>query len=156
MSDVNTAEGKRELRAALFSSRQLLVGVGLFSVFVNLLMLTGPLFMLNVYDRVLTSNSFPTLYSMVALVTALFLFMGLLDHARARILARSGARFQELLDRRVFDAVLRRSVAPSERTKPQTGLRDLETIQKVLASPAPFALFDMPWTPVFLAMIFYF
>lgn len=156
MSDVNTAEGKRELRAALFSSRRLLVAVALFSVFVNLLMLTGPLFMLNVYDRVLTSNSFPTLYSMVALVTALFLFMGLLDHARARILARAGARFQELLDRRVFDAVLRRSVAPSERTKPQTGLRDLETIQKVLASPAPFALFDMPWTPVFLAMIFYF
>ena len=107
MSDVDTTEGKRELRAALFSSRQLLVGVALFSVFVNLLMLTGPLFMLNVYDRVLTSNSFPTLYSMVALVTALFLFMGLLDHARARILARAGARFQELLDRRVFDAVLR-------------------------------------------------
>ncbi|MGB0853432.1 MAG: type I secretion system permease/ATPase [Pikeienuella sp.] len=156
MSDVNMAEGRRELRTALFSSKRLLVGVGVFSVFVNLLMLTGPLFMLNVYDRVLTSNSFPTLYSMLALITALFLFMGLLEHSRGRILARAGARFQELLDRRVFDAVLRRSVAPTERTKPQTGLRDLETIQRVLASPAPFALFDMPWTPLFLAMIFSF
>lgn len=156
MSDFNISEGRKELRAALFSSKRLLISVAVFSVFVNLLMLTGPLFMLNIYDRVLASNSFPTLYSMLALVTVLFLFMGALDHARARVLARVGARFQELLDRRVFDAVLRRSVAPVERTRPQSSLRDLETIQRVLASPAPFALFDMPWAPVFLAMIFYF
>lgn len=154
--DYDPSAGRKELREALFASRRLLVGVGLFSVFVNLLMLTGPLFMLNVYDRVLASNSMPTLYAMFALVALLFLFMGLLDHARARVLSRAGARFQALLDKRVFDAVLRRSVAPSERTKPESGLRDLETIQRVLSSPAPFALFDMPWTPIFLAIIFSF
>ncbi|MEM7524224.1 MAG: type I secretion system permease/ATPase, partial [Pseudomonadota bacterium] len=156
MADEDVKKGKKELRDALFSSKKLLVGVGLFSVFVNILMLTGPLFMLNVYDRVLASNSLPTLYAMFVLITFLFLFMGLLDHARARVLSRAGARFQTLLDRRVFDAVLRRSVAPSERTKPQSGLRDLETIQRVLSSPAPFAIFDMPWTPIFLAIIFSF
>ncbi|MFV0475539.1 MAG: ABC transporter transmembrane domain-containing protein, partial [Pikeienuella sp.] len=148
--------GRRELRGALFSSRRLLTGVGLFSAFVNILMLTGPLFMLQVYDRVLASNSEATLAALFALITALFLFMGLLDHARARVLARAGARFQELLDKRVFDAVLRRAVSPAERTRPQSGLRDLETIQRVLSSPAPFALFDMPWAPVFFVIIFYF
>ena len=156
MSDVDISAGRKELREALFASRKLLIGVGIFSIFVNLLMLTGPLFMLNVYDRVLASNSKPTLFAIFALVALLFLLMGLLDHARARVLARAGARFQELLDKRVFESVLRRSVAPSERTKPQSGLRDLETIQRVLASPAPFSVFDMPWTPIFLAVIFSF
>lgn len=156
MSEVDISSGRKELREALFASRKLLVGVGIFSVFVNLLMLTGPLFMLNVYDRVLASNSKPTLFAIFALVALLFLLMGLLDHARARVLARAGARFQELLDKRVFESVLRRSVAPSERTKPQSGLRDLETIQRVLSSPAPFSIFDMPWTPIFLAVIFSF
>ncbi len=156
MQEFDASSGRKELRGALMASRNLLIGVGLFSIFVNLLMLTGPLFMLNVYDRVLASNSKPTLYALFALVALLFLFMGLLDHARARVLSRAGARFQALLDSRVFDAVLRRAVAPSERSKPQTGLRDLETIQRVLSSPAPFALFDMPWAPIFLLVIFSF
>lgn len=156
MSDIDVSTGRKELREALFASRKLLIGVGVFSVFVNLLMLTGPLFMLNVYDRVLASNSKPTLFAIFGLVALLFLLMGLLDHARARVLARAGARFQELLDKRVFESVLRRSVAPSERTKPQSGLRDLETIQRVLSSPAPFSIFDMPWTPIFLGVIFSF
>lgn len=148
--------GRRELRSAIFQSRRLLIAVGVFSAFVNILMLTGPIFMLQVYDSVLSSNSEATLAALFGLICALFLFMGLLDHARARVLARVGARFQELLDKRVFDAVLRRAVAASERTKPQNGLRDLETIQRVLSSPAPFALFDMPWAPFFFAIIFSF
>lgn len=156
MQEFDASAGRKELRGALMASKNLLIGVGVFSIFVNLLMLTGPLFMLNVYDRVLASNSKPTLYALFALVALLFLFMGLLDHARARVLSRAGARFQALLDSRVFDAVLRRSVAPSERSKPQSGLRDLETIQRVLSSPAPFALFDMPWAPIFLLVIFSF
>lgn len=134
MADKETAIGRRELRDALFTSKRLLVGVGVFSAFVNILMLTGSIFMLQVYDRVLASNSEATLVSLFSLVCALFLFMGLLDHARARILARAGARFQELLDKRVFDAVLRQAVAPGARSRPQSGLRDLETIQRVLSS----------------------
>lgn len=82
--------------------------------------------------------------------------MGLLDHVRARVLARAGARFQALLDRRVFEAALRRAISPDERGKPSTGLRDLESIQRALSGPAPFAFFDAPWTPVFLGAIFFF
>ena len=86
------AGGAREIRAALGESRRLFFSIGLFSAFVNLLMLTGPLFMLQVYDRVLTSRSEATLVALVLIVAFLFLMMGLLDHFRARVLARAGAR----------------------------------------------------------------
>ena len=148
--------GRAELRQALAASRRLFLGVGLFSVFGNLLMLTGPLFMLQVYDRVLASRSEATLLTLFLLVAALFLLMGVLDHARARVLSRVGARFQSLLDRRVFEAVLRRSIAPDERARHSSAMRDLESIQRALSGPAPFAFFDAPFAPLFLAAIFLF
>jgi ATP-binding cassette subfamily C protein len=148
--------GRPELRAALAASRSLFVGVAVFSFFVNLLMLTGPLFMLQVYDRVLASRSEATLLTLFLLITALFALMGVLDFVRARVLSRAGARFQALLDRRVFEAVLRRAVSPDERGAPSSGMRDLEAIQKALSGPAPFAFFDAPWAPLFLGLIFFF
>lgn len=130
--------------------------VAIFSIFVNLLMLTGPLFMLQVYDRVLTSRSEETLVALLILVTVLYLFMGLLEYVRGRVLARAGARFQSLLDLRVFEAVLRRSIVPAERARPNTAARDLDAVRQLLSGPAPFALFDIPWTPIFIAAIFFF
>lgn len=149
-------KGLAELRKTMGSCRTHLWAVAVFSIFVNLLMLTGPLFMLQVYDRVLASRSEETLVALLALITGLFLIYGLLEFARGRVLARAGARFQSLLDLRVFEAVLRRSVAPSDRARPNTAARDLDSVRMLLAGPAPFALFDIPWTPIFLAAIFIF
>lgn len=147
--------GKDELRAVRRESRGLFWAVALFSLMVNLLMLTGPLYMLQVYDRVLGSRSFETLIGLTLIVAFLYGMMGLLDFSRARIMARVGSRFQARLDRRVFDAVIRKSaVAPDETST--TGLRDLESIQRLLISPALMSLFDMPWTPFFLAGIMLF
>ena len=151
-----TAIGLPELRAALGASRGLFWSVGIFSVLVNLLMLTGPVYMLQVYDRVLSSRSEETLLALSVLVAALYLCMGLLDFARTRVLSRAGARFQALLDGRVFEAVLRRAVIAEERGAPSNGLRNLEAIQRALSGPAPFAFFDAPWAPLFLAVIFLF
>ena len=148
--------GDREIQAALSESRQLFVSCGLFSVAVNLLMLTGPLFMLQVYDRVLTSRSEATLITLAAIVAFLFLMMGVLDHARGRVLARAGARLQARLDSRVLRAILARSISPAERARPATGLRDLEAIQRFASGSGPFAFFDAPWTPVFLGVLFMF
>ena len=148
--------GGREIRTALSESRRLFVSCGLFSVFVNLLMLTGPLFMLQVYDRVLTSRSEATLVTLGAIAAFLFLMMGVLDHARGRVLARAGARFQARLDARVLRAILARSVSPAERSRPASGLRDLEAIQRFASGSGPFAFFDAPWTPVFLFALFTF
>lgn len=148
--------GKLELKAARNSGRFFILCTFIFSVFVNMLMLTGPLFMLQVYDRVLGSRSQETLTAMFMLVAALYALMVVLDYARGRVLARFGARFQEMLSARVFGAVLKRSLLPGERNAPVKGLRDLETIQGTFASPAFLAIFDLPWVPIFLGAIFVF
>ena len=151
------SSGAAEIRTALAESGRLFVSIGLFSAFVNLLMLTGPLFMLQVYDRVLTSRSEATLVALVAIVAFLFLMMGLLDHARARVLARAGARFQARMDARVVGAILTRAGrSPQARSAPATGLQDLEAMQRFASGPGPFAFFDAPWTPVFLFVLFSF
>jgi ATP-binding cassette subfamily C protein len=149
-------KGLAELRGAMGECRWHFVSVAVFSIFVNLLMLTGPLFMLQIYDRVLSSRSEATLVALLILVTGLFGMMGLLEFVRGRVLARAGARFQSLLDTRVMTAVLRRSVAPAERSRPNSAARDLEAVRQLLAGPAPFAMFDMPWAPIFIAVIFVF
>jgi ATP-binding cassette subfamily C protein len=124
-------------------------------MFANLLMLTGPMYMLQVYDRVLGSKSEETLIALSLLVVFLYGIMGILEFTRSRIMARVGARFQAALDRRVFDAVVRKSaVAPDLQT--QSGLGDLESVQRLMTSPVLMAFFDLPWTPIFLAGIFVF
>ena len=149
--------GMAEIRRALAESRRLFLAIAVFSAFVNLLMLTGPLFMLQVYDRVLTSRSEATLVALVLIVAFLFLMMGLLDHFRARVLARAGARFQARLDPRVLGAILTRAGrSPQARSAPATGLADLEAMQRFASGPGPFAFFDAPWTPVFLFVLFAF
>ena len=150
-----TARGFQELRDVRKRSRGLYWAVGLFSLFANLLMLTGPMYMLQVYDRVLGSGSEETLIALSLLVVFLYATMGILDYTRGRIMARVGARFQADLDRRVFDAVVRKSsVLPD--TKTNGSLADLEAVQRLMTSPVLMAAFDIPWTPIFFAAIFLF
>ncbi|MBV2358948.1 type I secretion system permease/ATPase [Thalassococcus sp. CAU 1522] len=144
--------GRAELRAVRRQSRPYYWFVALFSLFVNLLMLTGPLYMLQVYDRVLGSRSEATLIALSVLVVFLYGMMGLLDFVRGRVMNRVAARFQAALDLRVFDAVLRRSAVKNDEVA-QTGLRDLESVQRMMSSPVLMAFFDIPWTPVFLIAI---
>ncbi|WP_424928269.1 type I secretion system permease/ATPase [Amaricoccus tamworthensis] len=134
----------------------LFLTIAIFSVFVNLLMLTGPLYMLQIYDRVLPSRSEATLLALTVLIAGLYAFMGILDYIRGRVSARIGATMQARLDARVFDATMRRSVLSTERSKPATGLRDLEAVQRLMSSPVLFAIFDMPWAPFFIFAIYTF
>lgn len=130
--------------------RHLFVAVGIFSVFVNLLMLTGPLFMLQVYDRVLGSRSEETLVALIGLVLALYGLMWLLEFARARLLARCGARLQAELDTDVFAHLF-------QKRQPSSNLRaDVDAVQATVASPGLVALFDAPFTPLFVCLIFVF
>lgn len=144
--------GNEELRRIRRQSRPLYWFTGLFSIFVNLLMLTGPLYMMQVYDRVLGSRSEATLVALTLLVVFLYGSMGVLDFARGRIMARVGAKFQAALDKRVFDAMIRRSAVKQDAVA-QTGLADLEAVQRFIASPVLTAGFDLPFTPLFLAGI---
>lgn len=148
--------GPGELAAARAASGQALVTAFLFSALVNLLTLTAPLYMLQVYDRVLVSRSEETLLALSLLMTFLFLVMGVLDYARGRIMARIGARLQEQLDPRVLSAAFRRLTVAPQDLAALAAQRDLDAIARFWASPVALALCDAPWAPVFLAAIFVF
>lgn len=156
MEDELTTTGRAELIDARKQSRGLYWMVAIFSFFVNMLMLTGPLYMLNVYDRVLGSRSLETLIALSVLVAFLYGMMGIMDYVRGRIMGRVGARFQATMDRRVFGSVLKATTINKARKEAATGLRDLESVQRLITSPALMAVFDLPWTPLFFLGIFIF
>ncbi len=134
--------------------RGLVISAFVFSVFTNLLMLTGPLFMLQVYDRVLGSRSEETLVALFSLVALLYFLFWLLEYARGRVMARAGARLQSRLNEPVFRSVLQR--AALHRGAQLGCLQDLDAVRGFMSSPVMLALFDVPWTPLFLAAIFIF
>jgi PrtD family type I secretion system ABC transporter len=142
------------VRAALASCRSALIGVAIFSGVVNVLMLTGPLFMLQIYDRVLSSRSVPTLVALVLLVIFLYGAQGLVDLVRTRVLVRVGERVDEALTGSAY-----RAVATLPLTGDRTGdglqpVRDLDQIRQFMSGAGPLTVFDVPWIPVYLAVVF--
>jgi PrtD family type I secretion system ABC transporter len=148
--------GRRtELDAAIRGSRGSFVMTGLFSFFINLLMLTAPLYMLQIYDRVLTSRSVETLVALTIIAAAMLLLMGALEFIRSRILVRTGAWIDERLSTPVFRAIFRQSLIEPNTDRGQA-LRDADTLRQFLTGPGPFAFFDAPWVPVYVLVIFLF
>ncbi|WP_330647234.1 type I secretion system permease/ATPase (plasmid) [Thioclava litoralis] len=145
-----------ELRHIFGPARGALWAIALFSVAVNVLLLTGPLFMLQVYDRVIGSRSSSTLLVLFLIVGFLFTVMGLLDYFRGRILARIGAQLVERLDARIMRATLERTASATYRNQPATGATELSRINALFGSPALGAVFDLPFTPIFVALLFFF
>ncbi len=142
-----------ELAAALRQSRSGFIAVGTFSFFINLLMLSGPLYMMQVYDRVLTGRSISTLVALSVLVGILLLFMGILENVRSRILVRVGSQIDGRLSIPVFEAMLRRRLWRGRNENGQS-MNDLRTLREFLSGPGPFAFFDAPWVPIYLGVIF--
>jgi ATP-binding cassette subfamily C protein len=119
-------------------------------------MLTGPFFMLELYDRVLPSRSIPTLIGLGALAAVLFAFQGLLEWIRGRILVRIGGALDETLSLRVHDALVRAPLKGKVAGDGLQPLRDLDQVRSFLSSPGPMALFDFPWIPFYLCICFLF
>jgi ATP-binding cassette subfamily C protein len=150
----DTAGG--ELREALWSCRWALLGTVGFSFIINILMLTGAVFMLMIYDRVLPSRSVATLLSLCIIATVLFAALGLLDVIRSRLLVRAGDAIDESLAARLFGIVVQLPVRAGNRAQGLQPLRDLDTVRSFLSSPGPTALFDLPWLPFYLAVVWAF
>ncbi|MBW6389757.1 MULTISPECIES: type I secretion system permease/ATPase [Halomonadaceae] len=144
-----------ELHHALHSCRGSFASVGLFSLFVNLLMLVPAIYMLQVYDRVLTTLSGETLLMLTLVVVFLFLIMGLLELVRSRILVRIGNRLDLQLSGRLCQAMFRHSLLTGSRQSAQP-LTDLATLRQFLAGNGLLVFFDAPWVPVYLAVLFLF
>jgi ATP-binding cassette subfamily C protein len=147
---------RSELGDALRACRAAFIGVGVMSCMINLLYLTGSMFMLEIYDRVLPSRSVPTLVGLIVLAGGLYVAQGVLDLIRGRILGRIGTSLDEALNARVFDTVVRLPLVTGARNEGLQPLRDLDNIRSFLGSMGPGAFFDLPWLPFYLAICFAF
>ncbi len=147
---------RSELGDALRACRSAFVGVGLMSCMINLLYLTGSIFMLEIYDRVLPSRSVPTLVGLIVLAGGLYIAQGVLDLIRGRILGRIGTALDESLNNRVFETVVRLPLVVGSRNEGLQPLRDLDNVRSFLGSLGPSAFFDLPWLPLYLAICFAF
>jgi ATP-binding cassette subfamily C protein len=147
---------RSELGEALRACRNAFIGVGIMSCMINLLYLTGSIFMLEIYDRVLPSRSVPTLVGLIVLAGGLYLAQGVLDLIRGRILVRIGTALDEALSGRVFETVVRLPLVAGGRSEGLQPLRDLDNIRSFLSSLGPSAFFDLPWLPFYLAICFAF
>jgi ATP-binding cassette, subfamily C, bacterial EexD len=142
-----------EARAAIEAARPLLVRAAWFSLAVNLLVLTGPIYMLQLYDRVLASRSVMTLVVLTLLVIGLLIAYGVLEFARTGLVARAAARFDAELSPRAFSAAV--DAARISTTKAgETPIKDLRTLRQTMGSQALLTFFDAPFTPIFLLLIF--
>ncbi|SDX73166.1 ATP-binding cassette, subfamily C, EexD [Allochromatium warmingii] len=142
-----------ELRAVLHASRNSFIFVGLFSAFINLLLLAPALYMLQVYDRVLASRSEMTLLVLTLLLLGLLLIMGGLEMVRSRILVRVGARLDMALNTRLFAAMFDANLRGFGQTSSQP-IQDLNSLRQFLTGHGVFGFFDAPWAPVYLAVLF--
>jgi ATP-binding cassette subfamily C protein len=136
--------------------RNALIGVGIITGVLNMLMLTGSFYMLEVYDRVVPGRSIPTLLFLSAIAVFLFSVQGLLDFIRSRILVRIGAWLDEQLSGSVFDAVLKIPLRSKDQGNGLLPLRDLDQVRGFLAGNGLPAFFDLPWMPLYLGICYLF
>jgi ATP-binding cassette subfamily C protein len=139
----------RQFRAAF-------MGVGVLSAFINLLMLSGSMFMLQIYDRVLPSKSIPTLVGLSILLLVLYSFQATLDLIRSRVLVRIGSAFDASLAESVYRALVKLPLKGARPTDSLQPVRDLDTVRSFLTGVGPTALFDLPWIPFYLGLCFAF
>ncbi|WP_254432039.1 type I secretion system permease/ATPase [Aquisalimonas sp. 2447] len=144
-----------ELRAAVRACSGTFWAAAFFSLFINLLMLVPPLYMLQIYDRVLASRSESTLVMLTAIVVVLMVVLGALEWIRSRVLVRASGRLDSLIGDRVFDALFRRGLITPGGADSQP-VQDANTVRQFLTGSGLLAFFDSPWLPIYIAVIFLF
>ncbi|MCA0012086.1 type I secretion system permease/ATPase [Mesorhizobium sp. B292B1B] len=144
------------LAAVLGSFRRAFAGIALMSGVVNILALTGSFFMLQVYDRVIPGRSVPTLVGLAVFAGTLFVFQGVLELIRSRLLVRIGMGLDAQLSGQVYTALMRLPLRTKLAGDGMQSLRDLDQVRSFMSSAGPTALFDLPWMPLYLGICFLF
>lgn len=144
---------RSELTRHLWTFRKEFLWVGIFSFFVNVLMLTPTLYMLQIYDRVFKSHSELTLLAITIVMVLFYAMMAIAEWLRSRLLVRGGVRLDETLNSLVFDASFDRHLKNAGRS-PSEAFSDLTMIRQFLTGNGIFAFFDTPWIPINIAVIF--
>lgn len=150
--DTNSAD---RVRSALSAFRGTFLVIGLVSGVVNILALTGSFYMLQVYDRVLTSHSVPTLVAFSVLAGGLYVFQGALDVLRGQIMVRVSAKLDRSISPIAHGSLLHLPLLGIPSSDAQRPIRDVEAIRTFLGSQGPIAFFDLPWMPLYLAFVFF-
>ncbi|MBB4350314.1 MULTISPECIES: type I secretion system permease/ATPase [Rhizobiaceae] len=150
-----TNNGHPSIRSALAATRQAFVGVAILSAVSNILMLVSPLFMMQVYDRVLTSHSIPTLAALSLLAAGIYAVLAIIEILRSKILLQIGRRLDEQLNMPSIMATLAVPVAGQEGAQ-SAPLRDLDQIRQFMSGPGPIAIADLPWMPIFVFLLYLF
>jgi PrtD family type I secretion system ABC transporter len=145
---------RSELDAVGSTLRRSIFSIGLISLVANLLLLTGPLFMIAVYDHVIPTKNVDTLIGLIAIALAAYVLYGVVNVQRSRALTRVGASFAAAMSGRVFESVLRKPLLLGGQNDSVRLLRDIEDIRNYLAGPGASAMFDLPWAPIYLAICF--
>jgi ATP-binding cassette subfamily C protein EexD len=142
-----------ELAGVIAGFKQAFIYIGLFSFVINLLMLVPSLYMLQVYDRVMTSRSIETLIMLTAIIVWLFLIMGLLEYVRSGLMIRLGSQLDAKLNRRLYGAMVDYALAKPGQGSAQA-MSDLTNVRQFLTGNGLFAFFDSPWMPIYIAVLF--
>ena len=142
---------------ALTICKRSFIAVGVFSFFINILMLTPMFYMINVYDKAVATSSVPTLMALVVIAAFLYFMMGLLEWLRSSVLVHIGARLDTLVAPRIYDLCFKsESGAIEARNMGSRPLSDLNSLRQFLASPSAAVIFDLPWIPLFLILMYFF
>ncbi|TLG94111.1 type I secretion system permease/ATPase [Pseudomonas edaphica] len=140
---------------ALSDYKSILISVGCFTALINLLMLVPSIYMLQVYDRVLSSQNETTLIMLTLMVVGFFAFIGVLEVVRSFIVIRIGSQLERGFNLRVYKAAFERNLKWGAGHAGQS-LGDLTLVRQFITGPALFAFFDAPWFPIYLFVIFLF
>ena len=147
---------ENSLQAALKACKGSFISVGIFSLFVNALMLVPTFYMLQVYGRVVTSGSISTLVMLTIIMSVLVITMGSLEWVRSRIMVRVSTKLDVLLSRDVYKASFKRSLESGGMDASAQSLNDLTGLRQFLTGNGLFAFFDAPWLPIYIAVMFMF
>lgn len=140
---------------ALGDYKNILISVGCFTALINVLMLAPSIYMLQVYDRGLSSQNETTLAMLSLMVVGFFVFIGLLEMVRSFVVIRIGSQLERRFNLQVYKAAFERNLRQGEGNAGQS-LGDLTHIRQFLTGPALFAFFDAPWFPIYLLVIYLF
>ena len=141
------------LNHAVSATRSALIPAGVFSLFINALALVSPLYMLQVYDRVLSSRNLMTLLFLTLLAVLLYFVYGALEALRSRVLVRGGARFENMLRTPLFETTFAAMLGRKSGSEAQP-FRDADTVREFFTGTGILAFFDLPWVPLFVAASF--
>ena len=151
-----TISGHPSVKSALLATRTGFLGVAALSAVSNVLMLVSPLFMMQVYDRVLTSHSIPTLAALSLLAGGIYAVLGIIEILRSKILLQIGRRLDEQLSEPSIMATLALPVIGSDGVSALAPVRDLDQIRHFMSGPGPIAIADLPWMPFFIFLLYLF